>query len=124
MYWISHRWLCRRIAELSSHAGHEAERSGQVAILVLVVFIVVVFLLFLLLVFLLLPGLSLGGAAAARLSFRLLLSFVRSFPFCIVLGDIDHNKRTYKKENLIFIIYKEIQNGAVAKSYMINGLLM
>jgi hypothetical protein len=25
---------------------------------------------------------------------------------------------TDKKENLIFLIYKEIQNGAVAKSYM------
>ncbi len=29
-----------------------------------------------------------------------------------------------KKENLIFLIYKEIQNGAVAKSYMTNGLLI
>ncbi len=29
---------------------------------------------------------------------------------------------TDKKENLIFFIYKEIQNGAVAKSYMSNGL--
>jgi hypothetical protein len=27
-----------------------------------------------------------------------------------------------KKENTIFLIYKEIQNGAVAKSYMANGL--
>ncbi len=31
---------------------------------------------------------------------------------------------TDKKENLIFLIYKEIQNGAVAKSYMTNGLLI
>ncbi len=31
---------------------------------------------------------------------------------------------TDKKENLIFLIYKEIQNGAVAKSYMANGLLI
>jgi hypothetical protein len=31
---------------------------------------------------------------------------------------------TDKKENLIFLIYKEIQKGAVAKSYMTNGLLI
>ncbi len=31
---------------------------------------------------------------------------------------------TDKKENQIFLIYKEIQNGAVAKSYMSNGLLI
>jgi hypothetical protein len=30
---------------------------------------------------------------------------------------------TDKKENHISLIYKEIQNGAVAKSYMTNGLL-
>ncbi len=30
---------------------------------------------------------------------------------------------TDKKENQIFPIYKNIQNGAVAKSYMTNGLL-
>jgi hypothetical protein len=29
-----------------------------------------------------------------------------------------------KKENQIFLIYMEIQNGAVAKSYMTNGLLI
>ncbi len=29
-----------------------------------------------------------------------------------------------KKENQIFLIYKEIQGGAVAKSYMTNGLLI
>ncbi len=29
-----------------------------------------------------------------------------------------------KKGNQIFLIYKEIQNGAVAKSYMTNGLLI
>jgi hypothetical protein len=29
-----------------------------------------------------------------------------------------------KKENQIFLEYKEIQNGAVAKSYMTNGLLI
>jgi hypothetical protein len=31
---------------------------------------------------------------------------------------------TDKKENQIFLIYKEIQNGEVAKSYMTNGLLI
>jgi hypothetical protein len=31
---------------------------------------------------------------------------------------------TDKKEKEIFLIYKEIQNGAVAKSYMTNGLLI
>jgi hypothetical protein len=31
---------------------------------------------------------------------------------------------TDKKENQIFHIYKEIQKGAVAKSYMNNGLLI
>jgi hypothetical protein len=30
---------------------------------------------------------------------------------------------TDKKENQIFFIYEEIQNGAVAKSYMINAFL-
>ncbi len=30
---------------------------------------------------------------------------------------------TDKKENKIFLIYKEIQKGAVAKSNMTNGLL-
>ncbi len=31
---------------------------------------------------------------------------------------------TDKKENQIFLICREIQNGAVAKSYMTNGLLI
>jgi hypothetical protein len=31
---------------------------------------------------------------------------------------------TDKKENLIFLIHKEIQKGSVAKSYMTNGLLI
>ncbi len=31
---------------------------------------------------------------------------------------------TDKKENQIFLIYEEIQNGAVAKSYMTNGFFM
>ncbi len=29
-----------------------------------------------------------------------------------------------KKDNKIFLIYKKIQKGAVAKSYMTNGLLI
>jgi hypothetical protein len=33
-------------------------------------------------------------------------------------------RHTDKKENQIFLIYKEIQNGAVAKSYMTKGLLI
>ncbi len=32
--------------------------------------------------------------------------------------------RTDKKENQIFLIYKEIQSGAVAKSYMRKGFLI
>jgi hypothetical protein len=40
---------------------------------------------------------------------------------------IDYNYNTCvlytnKKETQIFLIYKEIKNGAVAKSYMTNGL--
>jgi hypothetical protein len=31
---------------------------------------------------------------------------------------------TDKKENQIFLIYREIQSGAVAKSYMTNGFLI
>jgi hypothetical protein len=31
---------------------------------------------------------------------------------------------TDKKENKIFLIYEEIQNGAVEKSYLTNGLLI
>ncbi len=31
---------------------------------------------------------------------------------------------TDKKENQIFLIYKDIQNGAVAKSYITNSLLI
>ncbi len=34
---------------------------------------------------------------------------------------IDHSD---KKENQIFLIYKEIRNDAVAKIYMTNGLLI
>jgi hypothetical protein len=31
---------------------------------------------------------------------------------------------TDKKENQIFLIYKEIQNGAIAKSFMMKGFLI
>jgi hypothetical protein len=37
---------------------------------------------------------------------------------------IIYERYTDKKENKIFLIYKEIQNGAVAKSYMTNSLLI
>jgi hypothetical protein len=37
---------------------------------------------------------------------------------------VDNYSYTDKKENQIFLIYKEILNGAVAKSYMTNGLLI
>jgi hypothetical protein len=35
-----------------------------------------------------------------------------------------HTDCTVKKENQILLIYKEIQNGAVAKSYVTSGLLI
>ncbi len=45
--------------------------------------------------------------------------------FCFeVLWSCDLLRYTNKKENQIFLIYKEIQNGAVAKSYMTNGFLI
>ncbi len=34
------------------------------------------------------------------------------------------SRYTDKKENQIFLIFREIQNGAVAKSYMTNGPLI
>jgi hypothetical protein len=34
------------------------------------------------------------------------------------------NYTPIKKENPIFLVHKEIQNGAVAQSYMTNGLLI
>jgi hypothetical protein len=42
-----------------------------------------------------------------------------------IMTDIKEGRgNTDKKENKIFLIYKEIQKGAVAKSYMTNGLLI
>ncbi len=45
-------------------------------------------------------------------------SIKKTFPF--------YAKKTYtdKREYLIFLIYMEIQNGAVAKSYMRKGFLI
>jgi hypothetical protein len=41
-------------------------------------------------------------------------------------NQLEQKRRCYtdKKENKIFLIYKEILSGAVAKSYMTNGLLI
>jgi hypothetical protein len=36
----------------------------------------------------------------------------------------DRGENTDKKENHIFLIYKEIQSGAVLKSYMRKGFLV
>jgi hypothetical protein len=38
-------------------------------------------------------------------------------PYCVIAY-------TDKKENQIFLIYKEIESGAVAKSYMKKGFLI
>jgi hypothetical protein len=48
------------------------------------------------------------------------------FPYGSLLTAVQiHNfSCTDKKENQIFLISKEIQNGAIAKSYMTNGLLI
>jgi hypothetical protein len=37
---------------------------------------------------------------------------------------LQHMQFTDKKENEIFLIYKEIQNGTIANSFMTNGLLI
>jgi hypothetical protein len=41
-----------------------------------------------------------------------------------VLSNYLESSYTDKKENEIFLIYRETQSGAVAKSYMTNGLLI
>jgi hypothetical protein len=46
------------------------------------------------------------------------------FPNIFEVSICMHYRYTDKKENQIFLIYKEIQNGAVAKSYVTNGLLI
>jgi hypothetical protein len=48
-------------------------------------------------------------------------AFLRFSPLIPPLIDNAHRD---KKENQIFLIYKEILNGAVAKSYMTNDLLI
>ncbi len=40
------------------------------------------------------------------------------------ITNVDRRRCTDKKEKKIFLIYKEIQKGVVAKSYMTNGLLI
>jgi hypothetical protein len=45
-------------------------------------------------------------------------------PHILWIGEQLSKPYTDKKGNTIFIIYKEIQNGAVAKSYMTDGLLI
>ncbi len=37
---------------------------------------------------------------------------------------VQYWNKYYKKESKIFLIYKEIQKGSVAKSYMTYGLLI
>jgi hypothetical protein len=48
--------------------------------------------------------------------------FTIALCFLSALIAYDWQSYTDKKENEIFLISKEIQNGAVAKSYMTNGL--
>jgi hypothetical protein len=46
-------------------------------------------------------------------------------PFILMFYRVSFSSSlTDKKENQVFLIYKEIQNGAVAKSFMTNGLLI
>ncbi len=69
-----------------------------------------------------------GGGASSILSQCFFLSIVTvSLSKCaisLVLRGEGASWCTDKKENQIFLIYKEIQNGAVAKSYMTNCLLI
>jgi hypothetical protein len=53
---------------------------------------------------------------------RIIYTFEKMFKYvsCVVRA----RAHTDKKENQNFPIYKEIQNGAVAKSYITNGLLI
>ncbi len=46
-----------------------------------------------------------------------------SFPLIWGFAQIVRNMNTDKKEKKIFLIYKEIRNGAVAKSYIRKGFL-
>jgi hypothetical protein len=51
---------------------------------------------------------------------KLLTDYLKSLEKRLVL----FSAYTDKKENQIFLTYKKIQNGAVAKSHMTNGLLI
>jgi hypothetical protein len=51
-------------------------------------------------------------------------TFNKSVGQCAVFSFALFFTQTDKKENKIFFIYKEIQKGAVAKSYITNGLLI
>ncbi len=44
--------------------------------------------------------------------------------FVLTTEQLYYQTSLIKKENKIFLIYKEIQNGAVAKSYMRKGFLI
>ncbi len=55
--------------------------------------------------------------------FRVLFSMCLHLPENEVKDDTSCST-LIKNKNLIFLIYNEIQNGAVVKSYMANGLLI
>jgi hypothetical protein len=60
------------------------------------------------------------------------LGFINLIFFCDINRKVEHcshklhiyKEYTDKKEKKIFLTYKEIQSGAVAKSYMRNGFLI
>jgi hypothetical protein len=52
-------------------------------------------------------------------TYKSVLGLRKNFPEYVFTS-----KHTDKKEKKIFLIYKEIQNGAVAKSYMRKGFLI
>ncbi len=51
-------------------------------------------------------------------------SFYGQYAVCILIHICIVQSYTDKKETQIFLIYKEIQSGAVAKSYMRKGFLI
>jgi hypothetical protein len=58
-----------------------------------------------------------------------ILSTSLPHPFVVlkrIVYNLNYSRKLYtdKKENKIFLIYKAILNGAVAKSHMTNGLLI
>ncbi len=52
------------------------------------------------------------------------LSYQICYFFCVLFFEKICGTYTDKKENQIFLIYKEIQKGAAPKSDMTNGLLI